>query len=211
LNTHFNHYREITPDSARAVDRLLRAGVPVNNQSVLLRGINDSVEKQLKLCHGLLKTKVRPYYLFPCDEVQGTEHLRTPVETGIKIIEGMRGHTSGLAVPTFAIDLSNGGGKISLQPNYILSETEDGLLLRNYQDKIFYYRNPKGSAPLRRARMTTKPMTLPFASLFTDDTLAQPVRVIEEKIPVRVRNMRRVVKPAGTPFGLFGEETLGSK
>ncbi len=211
LNTHFNHYREITPDSARAVDRLLRAGVPVNNQSVLLRGINDSVEKQLKLCHGLLKTKVRPYYLFQCDEVQGTEHLRTPVETGIKIIEGMRGHTSGLAVPTFAIDLSNGGGKISLQPNYILSETEDGLLLRNYQDKIFYYRNPKGGAPLRRARMTTKPMTLPFASLFTDDTLVQPVRVIEEKIPVRVRNMRRVVKPEGTRFGLFSEETLGSK
>jgi lysine 2,3-aminomutase len=211
LNTHFNHYREITPDSARAVDRLLRAGVPVNNQSVLLRGINDSVEKQLKLCHGLLKTKVRPYYLFQCDEVQGTEHLRTPVETGIKIIEGMRGHTSGLAVPTFAIDLSNGGGKISLQPNYILSETEDGLLLRNYQDKIFHYRNPKGSAPLRRARTTTKPVALPFASLFTDDTLAQPVRVIEEKMPVRVRNMRRVAKPEGTPFGLFGEETLSSK
>lgn len=184
--------------------------MPVNNQSVLLRGINDSVEAQMKLCHGLLKIKVRPYYLFQCDEVQGTEHLRTPVEVGIKIIEGMRGHTSGLAVPTFAIDLSNGGGKISLQPNYILSETEDGLLLRNYQDKIFHYRNPKSTVSLHRARTTTKPVALPFAGLFTDETLVQPEK-IEEKVPVRVRNNRRIPKPAGTPFGLFDEETPGAK
>jgi lysine 2,3-aminomutase len=87
-------------ESAAACDRLLRAGVPVNNQTVLLRGINDSVETITKLCHKLLKAKVRPYYLFQCDEVQGTEHLRTPVQTGIKIIEGMRGYTSGLAIPT---------------------------------------------------------------------------------------------------------------
>jgi lysine 2,3-aminomutase len=142
LNTHFNHIREITPEAAEACDRLLRSGVPVNNQSVLLRGINDTVEAQTQLCHGLLRIKVRPYYLYQCDEVQGTEHLRTPVEAGIKIIEGMRGHTSGLAVPTFVLDLPHGGGKVPLQPNYVLAHTEGELRLRNYEGSIFRYRNP---------------------------------------------------------------------
>ncbi|MFA4835600.1 MAG: KamA family radical SAM protein, partial [Dehalococcoidia bacterium] len=142
LNTHFNHPREITPESARACDRLVRAGVPVNNQTVLLRGVNDNVATQMKLCHGLLKIKVRPYYLFQADMVQGTEHLRTSVDTGIKIIEGMRGHTSGLAIPTYVIDLPEGGGKVPLQPNYVISQTEEGLILRNRQGHIFQYRNP---------------------------------------------------------------------
>jgi len=142
LNTHFNHYREITAESARACDMLLRAGVPVNNQCVLLRGINDDVETQLKLCQGLLKIKVRPYYLFQCDEVQGTEHLRTPVETGIRIIEGMRGHTSGLAIPHFVIDLPEGGGKVPLQPDYVLARTGGEMIIRNYQGHLFRYRNP---------------------------------------------------------------------
>ncbi len=142
LNTHFNHVREITPEAAKACDRLLRSGVPVNNQSVLLRGINDTVEAQTRLCHGLLRIKVRPYYLFQCDEVQGTEHLRTPVETGIRIIEGMRGHTSGLAIPTFVIDLPHSGGKVPLQPNYVLAQTEGELVLRNYEGRVFHYRNP---------------------------------------------------------------------
>ncbi|MBN2098137.1 MAG: KamA family radical SAM protein [Dehalococcoidia bacterium] len=143
VNTHFNHPHEITPEAAQACDRLLRAGMPVNNQSVLLRGVNDSVETQLKLCHELLRIKVRPYYLFQCDEVQGTEHLRTPVETGIKIIEGMRGHTSGLAVPSFVIDLPQGGGKVPVQPNYVVLQTSEELLIRNYQGRLFQYRNPK--------------------------------------------------------------------
>jgi lysine 2,3-aminomutase len=142
FNTHFNHPNEITPESAKACDMLVRAGVPVNNQSVLMRGINDSVETQLKLSHKLLKSKVRPYYLFQCDEVRGTEHLRTPVETGIKIIDGMRGHTSGLAVPTFVIDLPQGGGKVPLQPDYVLSHTPERLILRNYENRIMTYRNP---------------------------------------------------------------------
>jgi lysine 2,3-aminomutase len=147
LNTHFNHPNEVTPEAARAVRELLRAGVPVNNQCVLLRGINDTVETQLKLSHALLKSRVRPYYLFHADEVQGTEHLRTPVETGIKIIEGLRGHTSGLGVPTFVVDVPGGGGKIPLQPNYVLSSTEDEIVLRNYEWQIFHYRNPKPGAP----------------------------------------------------------------
>ncbi|MDY6917038.1 MAG: KamA family radical SAM protein [Chloroflexota bacterium] len=142
FNTHFNHEREITPESAAACERLLRAGVPVNNQSVLLRGVNDSVEAQTRLCHGLLKSRVRPYYLFQCDEVRGTEHLRTPVDVGLKIIEGMRGHTSGLAIPTFVVDLPNGGGKVPLQPNYVKSHTKSELVLRNYEFRLFRYRNP---------------------------------------------------------------------
>jgi len=150
LNTHFNHPREITSESAAVCDRLLRSGVPVNNQSVLLRGVNDSVETQTKLCQGLLRIKVRPYYLYQCDEVQGTEHLRTPVETGLDIIEGMRGHTSGLAVPAFVVDLPQGGGKVPLQPNYVVSQADMGLILRNYEGKVFHYRNPSGSKSLRR-------------------------------------------------------------
>jgi lysine 2,3-aminomutase len=142
LNTHFNHLREITTEAAAACERLLRAGVPVNNQTVLLRGINDSVQTITELCHGLLKARVRPYYLFQCDEVQGTEHLRTPVETGIRIIEGMRGFTSGLAVPNFVVDLVEGGGKVLLHPNSVLSMTADELLLRNYEGRVFRYRNP---------------------------------------------------------------------
>jgi lysine 2,3-aminomutase len=143
LNTQFNHPNEITPESAAACERLLRAGVPVSNQSVLLKGVNDSVDTQLKLCHGLLKIRVRPYYLFQCDEVKGVEHLRTPVETGIMIIEKMRGHTSGLAVPTFVIDLPDGGGKVPLQPNYLIAQTENELVIRNYQGRFFWYRNPR--------------------------------------------------------------------
>jgi len=142
LNTHFNHVREITVEAAEACDRLLRSGVPVNNQTVLLRGINDSVKAQTELCHGLLRIKVRPYYLFQTDEVQGTEHLRTRVETGIKIVEGMRGHTSGLAIPAFVIDLPQGGGKVPLQPNYVLTENEGDLTLRNYSGNIYHYRDP---------------------------------------------------------------------
>jgi lysine 2,3-aminomutase len=154
LNTHFNHYREITLEAAAACDRLLRSGVPVNNQSVLLRGINDTVETQTELCHGLLRIKVRPYYLFQCDEVAGTEHLRTPVDVGVKIIEGMRGHTSGLAIPTFVVDLPDGGGKVPLQPNYVLAQTEEELELRNYQGRLFRYRNP-GAQPCLEAGSAT--------------------------------------------------------
>ncbi|MGD0779290.1 MAG: KamA family radical SAM protein [Dehalococcoidales bacterium] len=174
LNTHFNHPREVTPDAAAACDRLLRAGVPVNNQTVLLRGINDSVEIQTKLAHALLKAKVRPYYLFQCDEVQGTEHLRTSVDVGIKIIEGMRGHTSGLAVPNFVVDLVQGGGKVPLQPNYVLSMNENELLLQNYEGKVFRYRNPK-SQDHKEEAVAAPPVSGAVESLLADAAL--PVKV----------------------------------
>jgi lysine 2,3-aminomutase len=156
LNTHFNHPNEVTPEAGRATRELLRAGVPVNNQCVLLRGINDSVETQLKLSHELMKIRVRPYYLFHTDDVRGTEHLRTPVETGIKIIEGMRGHTSGLAVPTFVVDVPGGGGKIPLMPNYLLSMTEDEMVLRNYEGLVFRYRNPRPASTKPKGSHTKK-------------------------------------------------------
>jgi len=174
LNTHFNHPREITPESRKACDKLVRSGVPVNNQCVLLKGINDSVATQLKLSHELLRSKVRPYYLFQCDEVQGTEHLRTPVETGIKIIEGMRGHTSGLAIPHFVIDLPHGGGKVPLQPNYVLSRTEDGYTIRNYQNHLFHFRNPR-QEKLETTSGKAKPDAIPAIN---DNTL-DPIYLLE--------------------------------
>ncbi|MCL2149341.1 MAG: KamA family radical SAM protein [Dehalococcoidia bacterium] len=142
LNTHFNHPHEITPEAIRACDKLLRAGVPINNQAVLLKGVNDDLETQRVLCHGLLRAKVRPYYLFQCDDVQGTEHFWTSVEKGIQIIEGLRGFTSGLAVPTYVIDLPCGGGKIPIGPNYVLGHEGGDLLVRNYQGHLMHYKNP---------------------------------------------------------------------
>ena len=146
MNTHFNYPREITPEATAACDRLLRAGIPVNNQSVLLKGVNDTPEIQRKLCHSLLRAKVRPYYLFQCDRVQGTEHFWTPIESGVHIMEEMRGFTSGLALPTFVIDLPNGGGKIPVGPNYILGIDSEGFVVRNYQGIISHYQNPPASA-----------------------------------------------------------------
>jgi len=143
INTHFNHPNELTPAAARACDRLLRSGVPINNQSVLLRGVNDSVATQLHLCRGLLRIRVRPYYLFQTDDVEGTEHLRTPIETGIAIMQGLIGHTSGLAIPRFVVDLPGGGGKVPLQPEYLVSHTPDEFVFRNYTGTIFRCRNPK--------------------------------------------------------------------
>ncbi len=142
INTHFNHPREVTREAAAACDLLQRGGMPMNNQSVLLKGVNDSVEVMRTLCHELLKIGVRPYYLYQCDPVKGTEHLRTSIWKGIEIIEGLRGHTTGFAVPQFVIDAPGGGGKIPVGPNYLLGETDSGLILRNYEGLVFEYKNP---------------------------------------------------------------------
>ncbi len=142
VNTHFNHPREITREAAVACDQLQRSGVPMNNQSVLLRGVNDSLPVMKELCHALLRIGVRPYYLYQCDPVKGTEHLRTSIWKGLEIMEGLRGHTTGFAVPQFVIDAPGGGGKIPVGPNYLLGETEDGVILRNYEGFVFEYKNP---------------------------------------------------------------------
>jgi lysine 2,3-aminomutase len=139
IQTHFNHPREITPESARAVRNLVNAGMPVSNHAVLLKGVNDSVPIMRKLVRGLLRIKVRPYYLFHCDPVTGAGHFRTSVWKGLEIIEGLRGHVSGLAVPTYVVDGTHGAGKIPLMPNYLISASENAVVLRNYEGMIFRY------------------------------------------------------------------------
>jgi len=144
INVHFNHPRELTPETARACDKLSRAGIPLNNQAVLLRGVNDSVSTIRALCTGLMKQRVRPYYLYQCDPVRGAEHFRTPISKGLEIIEGLRGHISGLAVPTYVVDAPGGGGKIPVQPDYLLRyEPKTGrALLRNFAGKLYEYIEP---------------------------------------------------------------------
>jgi len=142
LNIHVNHPKEITPELSRALDRLSRAGIPLGNQSVLLRGVNDSPEVQLELVHKLVRNRVRPYYLYQCDLVQGAGHFRTPVSVGIEIMEALRGHTSGFAVPTYVIDAPGGGGKIPVMPQYLISQAPGKVVLRNYEGYITTYDEP---------------------------------------------------------------------
>jgi lysine 2,3-aminomutase len=139
VNTHFNHPNEITPEAAAACDRLLRAGIPVNNQAVLLRGVNDCPYIMRDLVQGLMKIRVRPYYLYLCDQVMGAEHFRTSVGEGIEIMEFLRGHTSGLAIPQFVMDAPGGGGKVPLMPNYVLGNYGDSIVYRNFEGVIGRY------------------------------------------------------------------------
>jgi lysine 2,3-aminomutase len=145
IQTHFNHPREITPEAAFVCRRLLRAGCQLNNHSVLLKGVNDSVATMRDLCRALLRIKVRPYYLFHCDPVTGATHFRTSVWKGLEIIEGLRGHISGLGVPTYVVDAPRGGGKIPLMPNYLISASDESVVLRNYEGALIRY-NPDGHA-----------------------------------------------------------------
>jgi lysine 2,3-aminomutase len=142
LNTHFNHSKELTPDSAAALDRLASAGIPLGNQSVLLKGVNDCVNIMKKLVKRLIQLRVRPYYIYQCDLSKGIEHFRTPVSKGIEIIEGLRGHISGIAVPTFVVDAPGGGGKIPVMPNYVISQAPGKTILRNYEGMITTYYGP---------------------------------------------------------------------
>jgi lysine 2,3-aminomutase len=139
IQTHFNHAREITPEAAKVCNSLLRAGMPVNNHSVLLKGVNDSVEEMRNLMRALLRIKVRPYYLFHCDPVIGAGHFRTSVWKGLEIMEGLRGHMSGLGIPTYVVDSPHGGGKIPLMPNYLVSASDDAVVLRNFEGMLVRY------------------------------------------------------------------------
>jgi lysine 2,3-aminomutase len=139
IQTHFNHPREITPEAARVCKALLKAGMPVNNHTVLLKGVNDSLETMRSLMRALLRIKVRPYYLFHCDPVIGAGHFRTSVWKGLEIMEGLRGHMSGLGIPTYVVDSPHGGGKIPLMPNYLVSASDDAVVLRNYEGMLIRY------------------------------------------------------------------------
>ena len=143
LNTHFNHPKEMTPEAMEACRKLADAGIPLGNQSVLLRGVNDDVHVMRNLMHHLVKNRVRPYYIYQCDLSLGIEHFRTPVSKGIEIIEGLRGHTSGYAVPTFVVDAPGGGGKTPVMPQYVISQTPGKVILRNYEGVITTYTEPR--------------------------------------------------------------------
>lgn len=140
MSLHFNHPREITRRVKKACDMLSESGIPLGSQSVLLKGINDRPSIMRKLMHELLKIRVRPYYIYQCDPARGTSHFRTPIAVGINIVEKLRGHTSGYAVPTYVVDAPGGGGKIPVSPNYIISQAKGMFTLRNYEGKIYTYR-----------------------------------------------------------------------
>ncbi|HOL94621.1 MAG TPA: KamA family radical SAM protein [bacterium] len=142
MSIHFTHPDELTPEVAQACERLAGAGIPLGSQTVLMKGINDDVAVMKKLMHGLLKIRVKPYYLYQCDPITGSAHFRTPVSKGLEIIQGLRGFTTGYAVPSYVIDAPGGGGKIPLLPDSVVGREGDDLLLRNYEGQIFRYPDP---------------------------------------------------------------------
>ncbi|MBI3986544.1 MAG: KamA family radical SAM protein [Lentisphaerae bacterium] len=149
MNVHFNHPDELTPETVKALGRLADAGIPLGNQTVLLKGVNDDPEIMKRLLQKLLACRVRPYYIYQADMIEGTAHLRTRVEKGLEIVRSLRGWTSGLAVPHFVIDSPGGGGKIPLLPEYVESVNDQEVVLRNYEGRRFVYRqvNEKAAAP----------------------------------------------------------------
>jgi lysine 2,3-aminomutase len=142
LNTHFNHPKEITPESTRACAMLADAGIPLGNQSVLMKGINDCAKVMKRLVHGLVQIRVKPYYYYQCDLAEGTGHFRTSVAKGLEIYESLRGHTTGFAVPVYIIDAIGGGGKTPVLPQYLISQAEHQVILRNYEGIISKYTEP---------------------------------------------------------------------
>lgn len=142
ISVHFMHPNEVTPEVAEACGKLADSGVPLGSQTVLTAGVNDDAETMKKLMHELLKIRVRPYYIYQCDPIPGSRHFRVPVEKGLEIIEALRGHTTGYAVPTFVIDAPGGGGKIPLMPNYVVGREGDDVILRNYEGQTFRYPDP---------------------------------------------------------------------
>jgi len=144
MSLHFTHPDEVTPEVIEACARLANAGIPLGSQTVLLKGVNDNIETMKQLMHKLLQARVKPYYLYQCDPISGSAHFRTPVEKGLEIIRGLRGHTTGYAVPTYVVDAPNGGGKIPLAPDYVTGRDGDDLLLTNYEGHTYRYPDPGG-------------------------------------------------------------------
>jgi len=147
ISIHCTHPDELTPEMNSACTLLADAGIPLGSQTVLLKGINDSVDTLKKLFHGLLKVRVRPYYLYQCDPILGSSHFRTTVDKGIEMIEGLRGHTSGYAIPHYVVDAPGGGGKIPLLPDYYQGRDADGVILRNFEGRTFRYPDGRLNSP----------------------------------------------------------------
>jgi len=146
INTHFNHPDELTPAAVKGLAMLADAGIPLGCQTVLLRGVNDDVDVMKKLMQKLLAARVRPYYIYMCDNVAGVEHFKTTVEKGLEIVEGLRGWTSGLAVPHFVIDAPGGGGKIPLLPEYVVRLSDDEIVMRNFRGERYVWKQPPRDA-----------------------------------------------------------------
>ena len=160
MSIHFTHPKEITDAVKKACGELADAGIPLGSQTVLLKGINDKPYIMKKLVHELLKIRVRPYYIYQCDLAVGTEHFRTSVATGIQIIEKLRGYTTGYAVPTYVIDAPGGGGKIPIEPDYLVSRGKGKIVLRNYEGKVFEYPEPN-IIEFKKAKSPGEEKTLP--------------------------------------------------
>ena len=141
INTQFNHPQELTEEAAAAADRLLSAGIPLGNQSVLLKGINDSLSVMKELVQGLVKMRIRPYYLYQAQSLAGTEHFITPIETGLDIIQGLRGYTSGLCIPTFVLDTPY--GKVPINPTYSIGREGEHYIFRTYDNVLWKEYNPR--------------------------------------------------------------------
>ncbi len=150
ISIHTNHPRELTLEARAGLERLADAGIPLGNQSVLLRGVNDDVTVMKALVQKLLMCRVRPYYVYQCDLISGSAHLRSSVRRGLKVMEGLRGHTSGYAVPQYVIDAPGGGGKVPVNPDYVLSRNADRVVIRNFENKVFEYPEAADGTPLFR-------------------------------------------------------------
>jgi lysine 2,3-aminomutase len=155
MSLHFTHPDELTPEVQQACSRLADAGIPLGSQTVLLAGVNDDVATMRQLMHGLLTMRVRPYYLYQCDPIVGSAHFRTPVAKGLEIIQGLRGHTTGYAVPIYVIDAPGGGGKIPLAPATVMTRDGNALVLQNYAGHLYRYPDPGVTlnAPIESARL----------------------------------------------------------
>ncbi|MDD2497369.1 MAG: lysine 2,3-aminomutase [Desulfitobacteriaceae bacterium] len=199
INTQFNHPSEITGSSRRALKKLAKAGIPLGNQSVLLRDVNDCPRIMKSLVHKLVANRVRPYYLYQCDLSEGLEHFRTNVGKGIEIIENLRGHTSGFAVPTYVIDAPGGGGKIPIMPNYLLSWSTNKVVLRNYEGVISTYKMPayseqnecdlecdKCNLQLKIAENEIEYKTIGIAQLLSD--YEEDITLVPENLERKLRN-----------------------
>jgi lysine 2,3-aminomutase len=143
INTHFNHPKELTAEAVAACGCIVDAGIPLGNQSVLLKGINDSTPTMKELLLKLVKARIRPYYLYQCDLTEGLAHFRTDVRDGIRIMSELTGYISGFAVPKYVIDTPGGGGKVPINPEYIVSIDDDKVVVRNYRGEIYEYPQPK--------------------------------------------------------------------
>jgi len=152
FNTHFNHPNEMTSDAKKALAKLVENGIVLNNQSVLLRNVNDNIDVMKNLVHTLVKNRVRPYYIYQCDLSTGIEHFRTPISKGIEIMESLRGHTSGLCQPFYVVDAPGGGGKIPVMPQYLISASPTRVILRNYEGFITTYTEPTDYIPLKESK-----------------------------------------------------------